>query len=253
MKRFKHKCAACGRISQKMSKEHFWPKWLIKRTGTNKTKVRWGDNKINPMSATIPLCQECNKDLGDGLEAPIAIVFQDLEQGNGINDREAELLIRWLWKQAGLGWIIENPQGIYTANHTLKDRVLRPIDNIRGALALAIGRIEEIDPYYGDAPMGLDSDTNYDAIFVAGVFSKLALMVVLSPFMAMIPGNFSQYSLASKPDELSGAKLFYPKVGFQTCTEAVGITKRIAITLSKRHDAIALQAIAHEQAKKAIL
>lgn len=205
------------------------------------------------MSATIPLCEECNKNLGDELEASVTKIFQDLEQGNGINDREAELLIRWLWKQAGLGWIIENPQGIYSANHTLKDRVLKPIDNIRGALTLAISRIEEIDPYYGDAPMGLDSDTNYDAIFVAEVFSKLALMVVRSRFEAMIPGNFSQYSLASKPDELSGAKLFYPKVGFQTCTEAVGITKTVAITLSERHDAIALQAIAHEKVKKTIL
>ena len=202
------------------------------------------------MTATIPLCAECNRSLGKGLESPVSMIFEDLEAGNGINDREAELLVRWLWKQSGLGWILENQQGSYPVGYTLKERSLRPIDKIRGSLTLAIARIETIDPTYGDAPMGLDSYTDYDTVFVAGVFSRLALMVVLPPFTSMIPVNFSQYNLASKPDALSGAKLFYPTVGFRTCTEAVGITKTTAFHLSEEHDAIDLRAIKHEKTNK---
>lgn len=78
MKRFKYECAACGRTDQRMNKEHFWPKWLIKKTGTHQTGVKHGGKKVNPMNITFPLCVRCNSDSGQGLEAPVRQIFEDL-------------------------------------------------------------------------------------------------------------------------------------------------------------------------------
>lgn len=235
---------------REMNKEHLWPKWLITKTNTHQTTVRWGEKMVNPKSATLPLCKKCNSDFGDGLEAPVSQIFEDLERGKGISDLEVELLVRWLWKLEGLGWIFQFPEGRYTNKYTLRERVLHPIDDIRGQLTVAISLIEEIDPSYGDAPLGIDSRCQHSAIFVAGVFLKVAVMVVLALFEHLIPKEFSQYRLAFKPDSMSSAKIFYPQVGFKLCTEAVGITTVASIRLTQLHDAFALGTIRREQRKR---
>ena len=168
------------------------------------------------------------------LESPVAKIFKDLEEGKGLSDDEAELLIRWLWKFEGLAWSYSFPDSIYTEVYTLRDRVLRPIDNIRSSLILAIGLASKIDDE--DAAMGIDSKNLHSAMFVAGVFSKIALMVVHKQFEDYIPKQFSKYPLAEKPDTISNAKLFYPKVTFSTDSEAVLVTASIAPTLSRLHD-----------------
>lgn len=243
MKRFKYECAACGRTGQKMNKEHFWPKWLIKKTGTNQTWVRWEGEKVNPMNATLPLCMRCNSDFGEGLEVPVQRIFEDLESGRGISDFEAELMVRWLWKLEGIGWVFEFSQGRYNEKYSLRQRVLHPIDAIRGHLTLAIALCDEIDPEFSDSPMRIDSRCDHSAIFVSGVFAKLAVMVVLQLFEHLIPDRFSQYRLKPKADALSGAKLFYPQVGFKRCIEAVGVTWLVSKKLTILHDGFALGGI----------
>ena len=171
----------------------------------------------------------------------MAQIFEDLEQGKGISDLEAELLVRWLWKLEGLNWVFQFPEGRYNEKYTLRQRVLHPIDDIRGHLTLAIALVEKIDPDYGDAPLGIDSRCQHSAIFVSGVFSKVAVMVALSPFEHLIPAMFSQYRLAAKRDAISGAKLFYPQTGFPLCIEAVGVTKLASCELTKLHDAMRLR------------
>ena len=105
-KKFKKICVACGTIDPKISKEHFWPKWLIEKTGTHRTLVRFTkDKRINPKEFVIPLCTKCNSDFGRELESPVSQIFTDLENGLGISDIEAELLVRWLWKFEGYSWI----------------------------------------------------------------------------------------------------------------------------------------------------
>ena len=178
----KQHCAGCERAEVQMTKEHLFPKWLIKRTGTDKTKIRWGNSKIPALAATLPLCNECNQLFGKHLEAPVSSIFDDLESRKGISESEAELLVRWMWKITGMGWIASNPGQKYTRNYTLRERILRPIDELRGALVLAVALIENIDSRYGDKPMGVDSRTEVDAIYAAGVFSNVAIMVLLEPF-----------------------------------------------------------------------
>ena len=60
----KQVCMCCG-TNKATSKEHVFPQWLIKRTGSNNTTIRWlGGRKVNPMAATVPLCHACNKAIG---------------------------------------------------------------------------------------------------------------------------------------------------------------------------------------------
>jgi hypothetical protein len=234
---FRRACVACGARAPAMNKEHFWPQWLIRRTGTHKTGVRFDEAKfINPRKMTIPLCIKCNTDFGRELEDPTRRIFDDLEVGAGLSDAEAELLIRWLWKFEGLAWCIANPQGEYTEKYTLRDRVLLPIDEIRGQLTLAVSLASAINPEYGDAPMGLDSFNRENAIFVSGVFSRVALMVLLRKFETQVPENFSIYRLAPRTALGRDAKLFFPQTGFETCADAVRVTRTSSLYLSYLHD-----------------
>jgi len=91
------------------------------------------------------------------------------------------------------------------------------------------------------APIGVDSYNIHNAIFVAGVFLKVAVMVLLSEFEQLVPSEFSKYNLAEKPGEQANAKLFYPKVGFCNDKEAVTKTLLVARTLSRLHDDVFLK------------
>ena len=239
-RKFKNTCVACGTPGAMMNKEHFWPQWLIERTGTQRTAVRFTpQRRINPKSLVVPLCVRCNTDFGRELESPVSYIFHELEKGCGISDYDAELLIRWLWKFEGLYWRFSHPSDTYSNKYTVRDRVLKPIDEIRESLILAISLVESIDPTFGDAPMGIDSWNENSAIFVSGVFSRIAIMVLESQFERSIPPQFSIYRLAKQNAADMYAKLFFPKVGFRDCTEAVAVTNEASMYLSYAHDLVA--------------
>jgi len=167
----------------------------------------------------------------------MARVFDDIEAGRGISDEEAELIVRWMWKFEGLAWVFHHPRDVYTQRYTLRDRVLRPIDDIRGNLTLAIGLAEQRDPEFEEGAMGIDSFNVHNAVFVSGVFSRIAILVSLSIFDEDIPVVFSKYRLARHRDHsTTKAKVFFPAVGFPTCTAAIGTMKAISPTLSVLHD-----------------
>jgi hypothetical protein len=234
------RCAGCERSNLEMTKEHVFPRWLIRRTGTDKTSIRWGNKRIPAIAATFPLCTECNHLFGDKLEAPVSAIFDDLESQRGISESEAELLVRWLWKITGINWIATHPYGSYTRTRTLKERILRPLDEIRGNLMLAISLVKEIEAKYGDRPMGVDSPTEIDAVFASGVFSYVALMVVIEPLADLVPIQFSRFRFLPRRDETCDAKLFYPTRGFDTDTEAVSVTWVSSQVLSVAHDKLAV-------------
>jgi len=244
------KCPGCGEKNKKSNKEHLWPEWLIKLTGANKIGIKWAGKYIPASACTIPLCEECNKEFGQVLEGPVSRIFNELESGEGLSENEIELLIRWLWKITGLAWASQNPDKKYTEIYTVKERVLRPIDKIRGTLIFAASLIKEISPKYKGSPMGIDSINEIDAIFASGVFSKTALLVTLEEFEDLIPSHFSKFHLNERSGATSDAKLFYPKTGFADCTEAVVITKAISIPLSIEHDLLALYLRKKHQKKR---
>jgi hypothetical protein len=237
-RKFRRICAACGESNREMNKEHYFPRWLIERTGTVCEGIKWGGKKsISALSATLPLCVRCNSDFGRELESPMARIFDDIEASRGLTDEEAELVVRWMWKFEGLAWVFHNPRAVYTQRYTLRDRVLCPIDDIRGNLTLAIGLAEQRDPDFKEGAMGIDSFNLHNAIFVSGVFSRVAILVSLGLFEDEIPQVLSKYRLAPhREHNTAKAKLFFPTVGFPTCSVAVGMMKAISPSLSLLHD-----------------
>jgi hypothetical protein len=237
-RKFRRTCAACGESNREMNKEHYFPVWLIERTGTVREGIEWAAQKnVSALSATLPLCVRCNSDFGRELENPMARVFDDMENGRVLSDEEAELVVRWMWKFEGLAWVFHHPRAVYTQRYTLRDRVLRPIDDIRGNITLAIGLAEQRDSDFEEGAMGIDSFNVHNAVFVSGVFSRVALLVSLSLFDDEIPSVLSKYRLAPHREcATSKAKLFFPAVGFPTCTIAIGMMKAISPTLSNLHD-----------------
>ena len=240
----KFRCLSCEHIGIHMNKEHFWPKWLIEKTRTDRTGVKWVDGKkIPPSRATIPICTRCNNDFGRYLESPTAKIFDDLENERGISDNEAELLVRWLWKFEGLHWNILHPNDRYTRSRTLRNRVLNPIVDIRGDLVLAISLIRKMSDPSRDMPLGIDSYNEKSAIFVAGVFSHIAIMVLLKQFENIVPHFFSKYHLKQNADTSSEAKLFYPSTGFSDEIQAIGVAKQVSEVLSAAHDQFSVKLV----------
>jgi hypothetical protein len=240
---FKELCVACGSRTNRKNEEHPFPEWLITRTKTDRTSIRWmPDKRIPADQATLPLCQQCNSDFGAQLEARMSRILDDIEAARGLSDNEAELVVRWLWKLEGILWHISHPTRDYSPVYTLRERVLQPLDGIRGELILALALCESIDPTYGDAPMGLDSHRAIDGVFVSGVFSRTAMMVVLAPFTDLIPKEFSSYRLSpTRAESTADAKLFYPRTTFRTDTELVGVTWHCSHELTAAHEAYAHQ------------
>jgi hypothetical protein len=234
-------CAGCEQRGRNMTKEHVFPEWLIRRTSTAGTDIPWwSGNSVKAKSATLPLCEACNTEFGRNLEDPVAKIFVDLEAGAGISDNEAELLVRWLWKIEGLSWIATHPMGDYSPSFTLKQRVLQPLGRIRKDLLLALSLIQEIDPVHGDKPMGLDSPlTKTNAIFVSGVFSDVAIMVLLAEAAELVPVQFTQHRLSETPDIASDSKLIFPKTGFRDDNEAVMVTANCSFPLVEVHEKFA--------------
>ena len=231
-------CVACGRSDRKITKEHFWPHWLIDRASPR--SVRWRTKRIDARSATVALCEDCNSSFGRELESPVAKIFSDLESAVGLSDFEAELLVRWLWKFEGLSWLQLHSRRTYSPAFTLRDRVLNQLGSIRPHLCLAVSLLDHIDPTYGDAPVGIDSRHHTGAIFVSGVFCRIALMSLLADAAPLVPSQFSVYPFRDiSHAEDRHRKLFFPKVGFIDDTEAVGVTRSVSIALANFHEEIA--------------
>lgn len=231
-------CASCGTTDRAITKEHFWPRWLIRRCNAMNSTVKWmGGRRVPPLKATVPLCKSCNSLLGENLEEPVAEIFQNLEAGNGLSDYDCELLVRWLWKFEGMAWILEHPGQMYTPIRTFRERILGRIDEIRGSLVLAVSRVAEPDSSFSYRPMGIDSMNEVNALFVAGVFSFTAIMVLLDLFIEEVPTAFDIYRLQPNPLARDRAAiLFYPKVGFRNEIEAITVTTALGRRLSKMHD-----------------
>ncbi len=133
--------------------------------------------------------------------------------------------------------MLSHPGRTYSTDMTLRERVLQPIVALRGRLSLALSRIRAISPRSRDEPLGIDSQNLVNTVFVSGVFSKLAIMVLISDFESLVPANFSLYRLAARAGStLDRSRLFYPKFGFDDDIEAVVVTHAVSARIAKAHD-----------------
>lgn len=234
----KYLCIACD-SNLANSKEHIFPEWLIRRTNTHKTSINWINSKsINPLSATIPLCKNCNKKLGDGLEAPVSKIFYRLENGGGFNDFEAELLVKWMWKLSNMFSRFGNPKGNITGIKLI-DKLLFPIGKPRDRIILAIALFKNNDEGFIDLPMGNDIFNLFSAVLAAGVYSKIAMIVSYTDFANIIPHYYSKYILDKDRGRPNEPRLMIPNVGFADGVSAIKLTKETAEKLFLPHEQLA--------------
>ena len=223
---FKDKCIFCERKNIPMSREHIFPQWLLKRTKTRKEPISWINGKVPASNCTIPICGECNSQLGTKLEGHISEIFDSIENGKGFNDYEAELLVRWIWKINGMFyWSICNNNLKYGVN-TLKDRVLSKIESPRNRISIAISLIEDSEEQYETSPIGLDAFAIYSNVYCAGVFSKISIAVIYTEFIGFVDKNkWTIYTLSAVPLMMNPSYKIFPKLGFKTGSEAIADTK----------------------------
>lgn len=125
-----------------------------------------------------------------------------------------------MWKGLGLSWMASHPGIPYTPKYSLRERILRPIDEIRSEILIAISLAEKLDPAYGgEAAMGFDSTNEIDAIFAAGVFCRIAIIISYQIFESIIPSRFSIFHFSEEGSDACAAKLWFPKIGFRHDTE----------------------------------
>lgn len=228
-------CVACQKNGIG-SKEHVFPDWLINRTKTHLTGIKWvNGSDVNPKNATLPLCARCNKDFGSTLESPVSQLFNRIESGKGLNDFEAELIIKWIWKIQKM-FVLHNYKGSkIRLKGTLRDLLLKPIGKPRERLTLCIGIFEDNEGYV-DLPMGLDIETYFSGILCGGVFSRLAIIVTHSNFIQDIPYQYTKHTLEKKRGAKDEFNYILPIVEFKNGTEAVGVTKITCQDLLIHHE-----------------
>lgn len=228
------KCIICDRCNPEcgFDKEHIYPQWILKKTNnySNPTMVYYdGDikKKITGNNQTVSICKDCNRKLGKIIEEPVSLIFNNIENGNGFNDYEAELLIRWLWK---INFLLISPlfnENIKYSSEILKERLLNNIKIPRSRLSLAIAIIDDcFEDGCNFAPLGIDGMSIYINTFVAGVFSKLSIAVFPSAFTDYINTNiWTVYTLSDSPFVLNNNNRIYPKKTLATGKEAIVITR----------------------------
>jgi hypothetical protein len=149
---------------------------------------------LSPDKATVPLCDNCNNAFGTALEAPVSQIFRVIDDGEAINDIEAELIVRWMWKFEGLQWALYTGSG-GTTKYSLRDRIAEPhaFAEIRPMLLLAMATCHANDPGFDDWPLGIDTPPGEDAITMCGVFKRVAIVVSLTDFEGDVPDVYGKY------------------------------------------------------------
>jgi hypothetical protein len=232
------RCVGCDRTGKKITREHFFPGWLIEHADVRRDGIDWlGKRGVAPEKATVPLCEECNNAFANVLEGPVSSILRAIDAGEALSDLDAELVVRWMWKFEGLQWALYAASDRrYTEKWSLCDRITKPhaFADIRTRLLLAMATCYANDPGVEDWPLGLDTPPGDDAITMSGVFRRVAIITSLIDFANEIPDVFGKYMFGSVPADRH-AKVFLPPCSFLTANGAIATTKATALRLSSAH------------------
>ena len=199
---------------------------------------------VNPQKAVVPLCNECNGLFGKGLESPVAPIFWALEREEGLSDRDAELLVRWLWKFEGLQWgIFHDPNNeTYTRIYTLRDRVTtsRAFNEIRSQLVLTVALARANDAGHKRLANGTRYASLRERRDDERRFPPRCFNFSLARFSDAIHPSFSRYTFGRAPVDRD-AKVFPPPCTFLTARGAVAATQESNGLLAPLHDNLGRQ------------
>lgn len=210
-----------------MNKEHIFPQWLLERTNSKKDMINSPYGKIPADKYTIPLCEECNSQLGHELEDPVSRIFASIEAGNGFTDYDAELLIRWMWKICGeFYWAICDEKWKY-GFVTLKERVLSKIGQPRSRISIGIALVDDAYEDFGSAPVGMDCFNLMSNVYAVGVFSHLCIIVFRTVHLDLMDkSKWTIYTLKDYPLLMNANQRTYPKTVYKTGSEAISAMKK---------------------------
>jgi hypothetical protein len=221
-----------------MTREHFFPEWLIDYAEVHRRGIDWlGRKGVHPGKATVPLCGECNNLFGTILEGPVSQIFRALDDNQPISDFDAELLVRWMWKFEGLQFFcFAEPEQVYTRKFCLRDRVTKPepFAEVRDKMMLALATSHANDPGRGDWPMGLDTPAGEDAITMSGVFKRVSIITSFALFDELIPDLYGKYKFGPIPTDRT-APVFSPPCSFPFSRGATDMAQFIGEQLSVAH------------------
>lgn len=239
-KKAKLRCICCEKAGVSITKEHYWPVWLLELAKVSSGPCYWPlINKDIPLhSCKVPLCKTCNNTLGATIEAIAKSALVDCEAKIGITYTQAKTLVLWLWKFEGLMWNLSNASDQYSSFWTMKERLLgTAFETIADDIVLACATIKQVDNI--DRPVGLCSPIGgLNSIFMSGVFCNLAILVTLSQFSAILADRFSVFSFKAYHKD-NTSRVFFPKVGFETYDESIKYVRAISVPLYDRHERIA--------------
>lgn len=241
---YKEKCIFCEEKNQKMNKEHIFPQWLLKMTSNTKEPLNWIYGTVSADKLVVPLCVECNSLLSVEIETPMSNVLKRIENGQGFNDAEAELIIRWLWKMKGMFYWSHCYDGWEYSSFRMKDHILGEITKPRSRISIGVSLASKNEKGY--IPIGLCDMTLYSNMFVSGVFSRTSFIVFYTDLIKYIDQEiWTVHTLSDVPNILNDKKKFYPKTSFSTGVEACYDTRIKAgknSTLFKEHEKKAIKA-----------
>lgn len=236
----RHKCIVCG-VNKPNTKEHVYPKWMLKLTNTLGNKINWVSGKKEVGSSCVfPICEECNKSLNENIEKPFQSVFKKLREGRKITDTEVEIVIKWMWKVTQMFWLYEQNKGDIAWNFSLKEKLLNSIENPRYRISIALGRTTKNIKKNKMEPLGLDILAEYDTILAAGVFSNISIIVFRTEYSYLIPDKYFVYTLQKIPKNKIKNGYAFAKDSFIDSGEAINTTIKTAEKLLPLHEKDAL-------------
>ena len=230
------------------TKEHIFPRWLIELSGATEIIVYREGTRLqhSPETLTVPMCKSCNNLLGSDLEGPVKGAMIDLLAGKGLSDVECELLVRWLWKFDSIQWLenfFDDHHRRYSSRFTMKERILgQGFHEVRSQLVFAAALIAEDEmkgtPESRGQPIGIDTPmSEHDMIAVTGVFCQAAFAVSLKTFAHHLPKNLTRYEFPILTDSTDRrAKVFFPKEGYENCSQAIDSMRSSGRKLKIEHD-----------------
>lgn len=233
---FRNRCVACG-LCPPDTKEHVYPKWLLKETKTWNYPINWISGKKNlGKNCVFPICESCNKAFNEELEKPFHRIFRKLKSGKAITDKEAETVIRWLWKLTQLFYVMsqKREQIAWSTNVRLKttNPIEKPRYRVSVALALTKRKVENKD---GVEPLGLDVLPQYNVLLSAGVFSNVSIITFDSRYKSLIPEEYTIHTLLPEPVNNNKVQIVI-KRSFSDSYAAINTTIEVANRLLPLHE-----------------